>query len=249
MATLNKIFPFLTTVEGFTAVEGGSALLTYDSGVGNPSGSLKSRVSGRNKAGTSYWEWTGTWEDLGIPSGDTITQIRINDADNRCTEWNVVDACDIGPYAIYDSIGDTLIATLWSGRSPTGVEGSWTSIGNQGYQTIGASYEASNTTIRIRLYSTLDLGNNASAALSTYDDTLSLDIDYDAAAGVDDLTAVGITTTPVLDTPAIGQIHALDAASLRYSGPRPGARSDSSRYFNHASLRHARFRAGTRLRC
>ena len=213
MATLNKTFPFLTTVEGFTAYpENTDVVMTYDSGVGNPSGSLKSRISGRNKTGTSYWEWTGTWEDLGISSGDTITQVRINDADNRCTEWNTVDACTIGPYSIYDSVGTTLIATLWAGRSPTGTEGSWTAIGNQTYQAIAAAYEASNTTIRIRLYNALDLGNNSAAALSVYDDTISLDIDY--AAGSDDLTAVGVTANPVVGTPSIGQEHVLTAVGI-----------------------------------
>jgi len=213
MATLNKTFPFATTLEGFTGVPFGTSMtMSYDGTYGNPSGSLKSRNVGRNKAGTSYWEWTGTWEDLGITPGTTIDQVRINNGDNQCTEWNVGDAATIGPYSIYNSAGDVLIATLWAGRSPTGVEGSWTSIGNQAYQAIGASYQASNTSIRIRLYNTSDLGNNPAAAQTFYDDNISLDIDY--VAGSDDLTAVGITANPVVGTPAIGQEHVLTAAGI-----------------------------------
>ena len=45
MSTLNKVFAFATTLEGFSAVPGGNATLSYDSGVGNPAGSTKSNVN------------------------------------------------------------------------------------------------------------------------------------------------------------------------------------------------------------
>ena len=52
MTTLNKIFSFLSTIEGFTGYpENTDIVMSYDSGYGNPSGSLKTRICGRNKAG------------------------------------------------------------------------------------------------------------------------------------------------------------------------------------------------------
>jgi hypothetical protein len=183
MTVTNKAFPFATTAEGFTGNPGDTSItMSYESGYGNPSGALKCRCFGRNKTATSYWEWTGTWEDLGVTPGDVVTQVRLNNADTRCTEWNVVDAVDMGPYSIYDSAGTTLIATLWAGRSATGVEGSWTAEGTQTYQSVAAAYEASNTSIRIRLYNTLDNANNASAASAFHEDNVSIDIDHEAAA-------------------------------------------------------------------
>ena len=214
MTTLNKTFPFLTTVEGFTGTPGEvDVTMSYDSGVGNPSGSLKTRIIDRNSVGTSYWEWSGTWESLGVPSGSTVSQVRLFGAHNRCTEYVTVDAASIGPISIYDSTGTVLIATLWSGRSVTGVEGSWTSVSTQTYQSIGSSYQASTTSIRLRLYNTLDLGNNASAACSVYDDTISIDIDYTGAS--DDLTASPIKADPVVGSPTVGQIHGLTASPVK----------------------------------
>ena len=114
MTILNKAFPFATTSEGFSGVpENPDNTLSYDSGVGNPAGSLKSRCFGRNKTGVNnYWEWTGTWEDLGVPVSSTISQVRLAGIDNRCTEWNVADAASFGDIAIYDSGGTVLLLVL-----------------------------------------------------------------------------------------------------------------------------------------
>jgi hypothetical protein len=214
MTITNKAFPFATTAEGFTGnPETADCTMSYDSGVGNPAGSLKARTFGRNKTTVNnYWEWSGTWEDLGVTSGDVVTQVRLNAADNRCTEWNVGTSATIGPYAIYDSTGTTLIATLWAGRSPTASEGGWTSVGTQSYQSVASAYQASGTSIRLRLYSSMDNGNNANAAISLQDDNFSIDIDHQA--GSDDLTANSISTTPVVGTPTIGQTHALTAVGI-----------------------------------
>ena len=31
---------------------------------------------GKRNDGAPYWEWTGTWEDLGANPGDTITSVQ-----------------------------------------------------------------------------------------------------------------------------------------------------------------------------
>ena len=165
MATLNKQFTFTLDAESFSpTVEDGSATLDWYSGDGNPSGSLRSRIVGRNKTSNNYWEWSGTWEDLGITSGDTIDQVRLAGHDSKVHIWDTADQVTIGPIEIRDSAGTTVIATLWSGRTnTTGIEGSWSDPGAQTYQSIGSSYQASNTSIRIRLNDYLDNGNSGSA--------------------------------------------------------------------------------------
>ena len=213
MGTVNKKFVFLADEEGFVGNPGNADVLYgWMSAVGDPPGSLQMEIHGRKKEGVSYWEWSGTWEDLGVSPGDTVTQVRLNGTSTKCSQYDIVDACTIGPYSIYDSAGTTLIATLWAGRSPTGVEGSFTTTGNQTYQTVSSTYEASNTSINLRIYNSLDLGNDADAGLIVVDDNVSIDIDYDTSADV--LTAVGITTTPVVETPSIGQIHVLDSIDI-----------------------------------
>lgn len=178
MATLNKAYPFASSSEGFSGSSISGGTTSWDGTQGNPSGSLLTDADGRNKSGTAYWELTGTWEDLGISAGATIDQVRLNGVDTRCTEWNVVDSGSFGTVEIWNTDATVLIATLWSGRSCSGTEGSWTSTGNQSYQSIGSSYQASNTNVRIRINIDIDLANNANAAIEMLVDNFSFDIDY-----------------------------------------------------------------------
>jgi hypothetical protein len=180
--TQPKTFTFETTAESFLGTAGsGDSTLSYNSGIGNPFGALESRIYGR-KSGpdANYWEWTGTWEDLGVPSGGTVTQIRVNAGYTRCTEYNVGIGFTVGPYELREN-GGTLIATLWSGRSGTATDGSWVSIGAQSDQSVTGGNQASNTTIRLRLNNNLEAGNNGSAAVTTYDDEVAFVITYTAA--------------------------------------------------------------------
>jgi len=78
-----KTFSFATTAESFVATAGASSTLSYDSATGDPAGALKARILGRNKADTDYWEWTGTWEDLGVPTGATVTNVQLLSAQTR----------------------------------------------------------------------------------------------------------------------------------------------------------------------
>ncbi len=178
--TQTKTFSFATTAESFTGTAEGESTLSYDSGTGNPAGALKSRILGRNKVNDNYWEWTGTWEDLGVPSGGTVTQIRVNAGYTKCTEFNVADTFTVGPYELRDS-GGTLIATLWSGRLGTAVDSSWVAIGAQADQNVTAGNQASGTTVKLRLNNHLDNANNGSAAISVYDDEVSFVITYTSA--------------------------------------------------------------------
>ena len=88
MASYNKTFTFTSNSENwFSGVQSSDLSAYWDNTDGNPSaGCLDSRVDGRNKKGYAFWQWTGTWEDLGVTPGATITGIS-GSYDWRCYEW------------------------------------------------------------------------------------------------------------------------------------------------------------------
>jgi len=175
--TNTKTFSFTTTAEGFIGTSGGKSVLSYDSGTGNPAGSLKTDSAGRNNSDISDWTWSGTWEDLGVPTGATVTQVRINSGYTKVTAWNVVNSVTIGAYKLRDSL-DADQATLWSGRSPTGIDADWVPISQQADQTVPPAIQASNSSVKLYLERTIDLGNDAATQATLYEDELSFVITY-----------------------------------------------------------------------
>ena len=162
MATVQKTWPWATTVEGWSAV-GDTATREYDGSYGNPAGSLKERLTGRNKTDAGGWRWTGTWEDLGVPTGSTVTNVRVESCDYRCTEYSTVDsATDLIIKLQNSSYVDQ--ATLYSGVSITATHGSWQSLGQQSDQSVPSAIQPSNSSIAIYTGVDLDLGNDGGAA-------------------------------------------------------------------------------------
>ena len=189
--TTTKTFSFIVNQENFIGTSGGKSVLTYDSAIGNPLGSLKTTSLGRNNADISNWTWTGTWEDLGAPAGSTITGMRIESGYTYVSTWNVADSVTIGPYKIKDNL-DVDQAILWSGRTVTaGADGDWVLISQQTDQAIPAAIQASNSTIKLYLERSIDLGNNSAAEATIYEDELSFIITYDMAVSPPD--AAGFT--------------------------------------------------------
>ncbi len=177
--TLNYTFNFASSSEGFTATTGGQSTASFDSGNGNPAGSIYTQITGRRRTNSNYWEWTGTFEDLGVPSSSIITAIQLTGAYNRCTVYSTGQQSTAGPYELRDSTGATVLATLWAGRDFSAVDPSWVFVSgsNQILSDI-----PSNTTIKIRLNNTLRTGNSNSARVTLYDDQISLTITYQSAA-------------------------------------------------------------------
>lgn len=177
MATVTKLFTFLSNAESFVPTAAAQSTLAWDGTVGNPAGALKARVLGRNATNANYWEWTGTWEALGVPAGATVTAIQLTSGWTRVTEYNVGAASTIGPYTLRNASGTTT-GTLWSGRTASGTDAG-TAIGSQ--TAVSGLSDSSDTTIKIRLEDTLKTANNASAAVTAYDDQVNLTITYTPA--------------------------------------------------------------------
>jgi len=178
--TATKTFTFETTAESWVANDGVKSTLSYDSGAGNPAGALKAQTTTKNASSIGYWEWIGAWEDLGVPNGATVTQIRVNAGYTRCTAYDYGDPSTAGPYEIWDNEAvPAQMVVLWAGRDITGTDTVWEAIVQQADQDVIAGYQASTSTIRLRLYNTLDTQNTKQAInVTIYDDEVSFVITY-----------------------------------------------------------------------
>lgn len=181
MATVTKTFAFAADAEGFVGTAGASTVTSYDAATGNPAGALSTRTTTRNVAATSYWEWSGTWEDIGVPVGSTVTAVRVDAGYTRCTEFTKATSAGLGPYELRDSAG-TLIGTLWAGRTATASDAGWVAIAAQSDLAVPTAQGPSGTTIRLRLADALTTSNATGTghAITTYDDQVALVITYTA---------------------------------------------------------------------
>ena len=172
---VTKQFTFASSAESWSATPGNAATtMSYDGSYGDPSGALKSDTAGSSKASANYWEWTGTWEALGVPSGATVTQIRLFAHEYRCTLYtggNTGTTKD-GSIELRDS-GGTLQATLWSGAAYTAAHGAWQSVAAQSYQAVPAGMQASTTTIKLRLNNNTSTSAGGGNQVTLYDDQIS----------------------------------------------------------------------------
>lgn len=207
MATVTKTFAFATTAEGFVATPGTSVTLSYDGATGNPAGALKSTLATKSRTGASYWEWSGTWEALGVPTGAIVTAVALGGASVRCTQFTSATSAKNGPYELRDSAG-TLLGTLWAGRTATAVDAAWVAVAAQASLAVPAAQRPSNTTVRIRLNSTLVTPNTTGATVTTYDDQVALTFTYTPTANLTVAATLGplaatatLTTTPPTPTP------------------------------------------------
>lgn len=185
MATVDITYAALTDLEGLTGSPDTDTTMTRDGSNGNPSGSYKTLTTTRNQQANNFWYIDTTWEGLGVATGGTVTNIRLEGSDYYAglSDWNVVDGVNVGPFEVRTQDDATTIATMLSQQTTiTSAHSSWQSISAQSDQSIGASYQASNTSIRLRFANYVDLGNNASAAASLHEDNINVIITYTPAA-------------------------------------------------------------------
>jgi len=177
MTFLAKEFTFAADAESWAFTVLDSASGSYVSGDGNPSGSIDIDNRGRNANDTTgYWEWTGTFEDLGVPVGATVNGYSSGTLDWKCSYFMQVDALTSGPFTINDGTLRTIVA----GASITGT-GSFTAANQSG--TVTGLSLASTTSVVLRITCDSDCGNNASAGTTVLFDNVTIGIDYTAGAG------------------------------------------------------------------
>jgi hypothetical protein len=173
-------YTFDTTSQGWAGNGGSNITDTYRSDVGNPAGSLETKITGRNSRqdNTAGWTISGiTWEDLGVPSGATVTHVDGN-YDWRISEWDTghTDSAS-GDLFITDNT-DGNSTTLETGVTVSGTT-SWATRNATGAIAIPSAIQAYNTSIKIKLLGTLRNANSASAVVARQMDNIALTITYD----------------------------------------------------------------------
>ena len=173
--SVTQTWAFATTAEGFTATTASQSSAAHDGTTGNPSGALYTEIVGRRKSNANYWEWTGNFEDMGVPAGGIVSAIQLTGGFTRCTDYNNGDVSTAGPWELRDSTGVTVLATLYSGRTFSATDGAWVAAtgANQALADL-----ASNTTVRLRLNNRLSTANAAGTSVRLYDDQVSVQITY-----------------------------------------------------------------------
>src|SRR3989344_5385258 len=178
-----KTYSFPANTEGWSATACGAAGATciWQSSAGSPAnGSLEEPEIRKNKGGTWTWQLSGiTWESLGVPSGATVTAIdgSYNHTMATCTDCHITGGNTSGTLSIRDSGDTATVATLETAVSYTGAA-AWTSRNASGAQSIGASYQASDTSIILRLSGSIQTNNVNNATAIIRQDEISLTITY-----------------------------------------------------------------------
>lgn len=216
MATVTKTFSFNTATQAlpYTA-QGGSwahntngatnetgtldTTATYestnDTDAGN--GGLRARRTGKNQTnGTPYWEWTGAWTDLGVPSGAIVTNVNLSH-DWAQPEFTSGAAGVVGPSEFYDS-GGTLQATIQaSAATPAAAQTTWsTRTGTT--QAVPSALQAPSATIKLRITAVPKTGNSNSAAVSIGVDRVVVTVTYTPTIAVSATAGLPYTSAQLL---------------------------------------------------
>jgi hypothetical protein len=128
--------------------------------------------------GTPYWEWSGTWEDLGAPAGSTITAVNVT-YDWYCENYTTGAASTVGPAELYNSAG-TLRNTFSTSQAVSAVSTQWAT--KTGTTQSGLS-DASNTSIRLRINAKPNTGSSNSALVTLDLDYVQIAITYTGGGG------------------------------------------------------------------
>lgn len=88
MSILIKKFEFVADTEGWVGTAQDLTIQAWFlSGKGHHQnfpinttlgGSLRTTAPHSNSSTENYWEWAGTWEDLGVPPGSTVTEVNLD---------------------------------------------------------------------------------------------------------------------------------------------------------------------------
>jgi len=173
MPSLTVTFDFASDAQGFAPVPNGPlTVMSYDASDGNPPGSLKSRLAGKNASESSNaWRREMTFEEMGIPAGSTITGVHSASLQSKCTEFNHAGRCKRGPVIMTGGFTQFNLANEAYFR---GVDADWvTSTGDDTIFSAPSSQASS-----IAIFNDLATGGSNDAAVSLLQDQLTFTIEY-----------------------------------------------------------------------
>lgn len=230
MATQNKLW---TDVSTWTPTVGANTTSANDTTDFSGETAVKFTTSGRGKSNTNFIEISGTWESLfGIASGSVVSTIGTpDDFDWRCVTFTTGAASTAGPLELRDSSG-TLLLTLAAGASYSGTTTRATKAGTA--QAVPAAQQASNSSIRLRLGSTMATGSSNSAVNALVLGHVNVTISF--------VTQQAGTATPA----GVSSTEAVGAASGRGRGSAFPAGQHSGELVGTATASGASPNTGTR---
>lgn len=188
MATFTKQFSFNVDAESWVATGGGATGIFQNrlatAGAESPndpnagSGGIRTNRSGKSLSdGTPYWEWSGTWEALGVPTGATITAVNL-DYDWTCNVYTTGAASTTGPAELRDSSG-TLRGTFSTSLGYSSTTAYATRTGTA----VTGLTDASTTSIKLRIGGKPNTGSSSSALVEMVQDWVVVTVTYTPAAG------------------------------------------------------------------
>jgi hypothetical protein len=126
--------------------------------------------------GTPYYEWTGTYQDLGVPAGSTISAVNLS-YDWECQSYAIGAASSFGPAELRDSSGTSILATFSAAITTITAVTTWaTSTGT----TASGRSDAAATTIKLRIGVNPKTGNSNSASVTLILDWVVVTVTYTA---------------------------------------------------------------------
>jgi hypothetical protein len=180
--------PF-TTGHGWTYTQvscaGGATCTSGDVADGNPTPGVYAKVVGKNKAQLGYFSHTYTWENLGVPAGESVQTVNGQWDDKSFQTAVACTSSTTMGMLLYDS-GNTVAITTATVEPDLNVAGdtaAWTNHNPTGAVDVIGSYAISSTTITLRFDLNPASGNNSSAACEVRGDNYALTVVSVASSG------------------------------------------------------------------
>lgn len=184
MATLQKTYNFTSDAQGWVA--GGdtpNTVLEWSGSGGNPTGCFKNEITGRNKSADADWSLTTTWEALGVPVGASVTSIKLDGVDWRCSVWlegHATTPSEFRSFLLNQSDAITLITSMSNNQG--GI------LGTTSYATVSgvdmaipSEFQPSSTTVNLMADLYLRTANTGTTNVTILVDNVIFTITYSAA--------------------------------------------------------------------
>lgn len=171
---LSKTFAFLSDAENFAY--SGTGTGSWNGSDGQPAGCIQVAITGRNATGSGYFTWEGTWEQLGIPANSSVYGITGTTWSHKGTSTGTPDILLVGPVDLANTSG----VSQGNMFTQQGSVHAWTSTGGS-LVTVPVAMRPSSTTVRIRVYFSLDNPNSRIDTVGLADQ-LVFSIDYNPPA-------------------------------------------------------------------
>lgn len=147
---------------------------------------LEAKLSGKSHAVDANWVWQGTWENLGIPAGSTVTNVQLI-YDWKCSAFTTggtgnqlgVTSTD-GNDALTN--GGTSITNFTSTATTFSATTAWATKTDSNIA-VPSALQASSSTIQVHLAYHLATGNSNSAVVTLHLTYIQIVMTYTAGAG------------------------------------------------------------------